>query len=49
MGAVTLEQLSALLERTGVTLPGAERAVRGLLAPVTDSPQFGAAEMLVAG
>lgn len=48
MGAVTLEQLSALLERTGVTLSEAERAVRGLLAPVTDSPQFEAAEMLMA-
>ena len=48
MGAVTLEQLPALLERTGVTLSEAERAVRGLLAPVTDSPQFEAAEMLMA-
>ena len=48
MGAVTLEQLPALLERTGVTLSEAERAVRGLLAFVTDSPQFEAAEMLMA-
>ena len=48
MGAVTLGQLPALLERTGVTLSEAERAVRGLLASVTDSPQFEAAEMLMA-
>ena len=48
MGEMSLEAFSALLERPGLTLLEAERALRKLLAPVTDSPQFEAAELLAA-
>ena len=48
MGEMSLEALSALLGRPGQTLLDAERALRKLLAPVTDSPQFEAAELLAA-